>query len=253
MADAVLERIKCQFASLQLEVRLALEACKVKLSDVHQFLVSFFQSKCYIPETTDLTKLFNTITKNNLWSYQRYGPLKQLIDKFLPGNHPARNLMKDYIKNQLSGFYVTTKIVDFIDLVEFDDSDSDSQSEDHNQPTFMPNKSDSKKFYRELKVTLKLDKKIKLSDMTMSYVDTLWKELIEEFNLPPLTAIIKKIVPGSLIITWLVPPQVSTAILASHVKALSFYQQHNIVEIMLDDDYLYHESWIVSFGYVKHQ
>ena len=159
--------------------------------------------------------------------------------------------MNDY-KNQLSGFYVATKIVDYIALrqAEFDDSDSDS--EDHNQSTFMPNKSGSKKFYRELKVTLKLDRKVKLSDMTMSYVDTLWKELIEEFNLPPLTAIIKKIVPGSLIITWLVPPQVSAAILASHVKALRFYQQHNIVEVKLDDDYLYHESWIVSFGYYEY-
>ena len=247
MTDTVLRRIKSQFASLHLKARLALQACEVKVSDVHQFLFTLFQGECHIKETADLTKLFNTITENNLWSYENYGPLEELVDNFLPGDHPARILVHDY-KNQLSGFYVTTKIVDFIALTEFDDSDNDS--EDHNQSIFMPNKSDSKKFYHDLRVTLKLDKMFKLSDMTMSYVDTLWKKLIERFNLPPLTAIIKKIARGSLIITWLVPPQVSTAILASHVKALRFYQQHNIVEIKLDDDYLYHESWIVSFGHI---
>ena len=95
-------------------------------------------------------------------------------------------------------------------------------------------------------MVLKLDRKVKLSDMTMSYVDTLWKALIDEFNLPPLTAIIKKIVDGSLIIEWLVPPQVSTVIAASYSKALRFYQQHNIVVIELDYHTLYYEGWIVS-------
>ena len=96
-------------------------------------------------------------------------------------------------------------------------------------------------------MTLKLDRKIKLSDMTMSYVDTLWKALIEEFNLPPLTAIIKKIIGGSLIISWLVPPQVSSVIAASYSKALGFYLQHNIARIELDGSVLYtDEEWIVS-------
>ena len=88
-------------------------------------------------------------------------------------------------------------------------------------------------------MTLKLDRKIKLSDMTMIYVDTLWKALIEEFNLPPLMAIIKKIVGGSLIISWLVPPQVSSVIAASYSKALWFYLQHNIAQVELDSCVLY--------------
>ena len=241
MTETVLQKIKRQFASLQVQVRSALETCQVKLNDVHQFLVSFFQNERCIPEPSNFTKLFNTITEAKLWRYDHYSPLRELAETFLPDDNPVRKLMSKY-KDQLSGFYITTKIVDFIDLSELDDPDSDSKgdSEDDSQQGF------TTKLYRKLKVTLKLDRKVKLSDMTMSYVDTLWKALIEEFNLPPLTAIIKKIVPGSLIITWLVPPQVSAAILASHVKALRFYQQQNIVEIKLDDDYLYHESWIVS-------
>ena len=237
MTQTVLQKIKGQFSSLQVEVRSAMETRQVKVKDAHQFLVSFFQSESCIPEAPDLTKLFNIVTEAKLWRYDHFSPLRELAEKFLPENNPARKLVSEY-KNQLSGFYTTTKIIDFIDLSELED-DSDSNGAKQSLS--------SKELYHELKVTLKLDRKVKLSDMTMSYVDTLWKALIEEFDLPPLTAIIKKIVGGSLIISWLVPPQVSSVIAASYSKALGFYQQHNIALVELDSSILYvDEEWIVS-------
>ena len=93
MNETVLQKTKRQFASLQLEVRSALEACQVKLNDVHQFLVSFFQSECNIPEATDLTKLFNSITRAKLWRYDHYSPLKELTETFLPDDNPAKKLV----------------------------------------------------------------------------------------------------------------------------------------------------------------
>ena len=250
MTRSVLLKIKRQFASLQVEVRSAMEARQVKLKDVHQFLVSFFQSECCIPEAPDLTKLFNIITEAKLWRYDHYGPLAELAEAFLPDNKdPARKLVSKY-KDQLSGFYVVTKIVDFIDLSDFDDSDDDSSndsnddSEDESQQSLL--RKEYKKLYHELKVKLKLNRTIKFSSITMSYIETLWKALIKEFNLPPLTAIIKKIVAGSLIITWLVSSQISSVIAVSYSKALGFYQQHNIVQVQLDGHTLYDEEWIVS-------
>ena len=236
MTLTVVRKIKRQFASLQVEVRSAIEAQQIKVSDVHQFLVSFFQSECCIPEAPDLTKLFNIITEAKLWRYDHYGPLKELTETFLPADNLARKLVSEY-NTQLSGFYTTTKIINFIKLSELEDFEDDLQD-------FSPEK--YKMHYRKLTVELKLGWKIKLSDMTMSYVDTLWKALLEEFNLPPLTAIIKKIVSGSLKIKWLVPLQVSTVIAASYSKALRFYQQHNIVKVELDGRTLYDEEWIVS-------
>ena len=69
MIQAVLDKIKSQFASLLLKVRLAIEAQPVKVENVHQFLVSFFQDDCSIPEVSDPTKLFNFITEAKLWRY----------------------------------------------------------------------------------------------------------------------------------------------------------------------------------------
>ena len=252
MTQTVLRKIKSRFASLQVEVRSAMEAHQVKLKDAHQFLVSFFQSECCIRKPSDLTELFNIVTESELWRYDHYGPLEELAEKFLPDDHPARKLVIEY-NDQLSGFYTTTKIIHFIDPSDLDNSEDDSDSsdsEDDTQQSLSPK--EFKKLYRKLKVTLKLDRKTKLSDMTMSYVDTLWKSLIKKFNLPPLTVIIKKIVGGSLIITWLVPPQVSFVIAASYSKALGFYQQHNIVQVQLDGHTLYDEDWIVSVGYLSY-
>ena len=252
MAHTVLQKIKRQFASLQVEVRSAMETRQVKVSDVHQFMVSFFQSECCIPEAPDLTKLFNIVTEAKLWRYDHYSPLEELAEAFLPDdNNPARKLVSKY-KDQLSGFFVATKIVNFINLSELDDPDDDSSddSNDENQQS-LPRK-EYKKLYRELKVILKLDRTINFSSITMSYIDTLWKALIKKFNLPPLTAIIKKIVGGSLIITWLVPLQVSSVIAAFYSKALGFYQQHNIVQVQLDGCTLYDEEWIVSYACMVH-
>ena len=172
MTRTVLQNIKSQFASLQLEVRSAMEARQVKVSDAHQFLVSFFQSECCIPEAPDLTKLFNIVTEAKLWCYDHYGPLRELAKAFLPDDKdPARKLVSKY-KDQLSGFFVTTKIVDFIDLSDFDDSeddsDADSEREDDDQQPLSPK--ESKKLFRKLKVKLRIDRTTKFSDMTMSYI-----------------------------------------------------------------------------------
>ena len=252
MVHTVLQKIKRQFSSLQVEVRSAMEARQVKLKDAHQFLVSFFQSECCIRKPSDLTELFNIVTEAKLWRYDHYSPLRELAEAFLPDDKdPARKLVSKY-KDQLSGFFVATKIVDFIDLSELDDPDDDSSDDSNDENQQSLSRKEYKKLYRELKVTLKLDRTVNFSSITMSYIDTLWKALIKKFNLPPLTAIIKKIIGGSLIITWLVPPQVSSAIAASYSKALGFYQQHNIVQVQLDGRTLYDEEWIVSCAYMVH-
>ena len=237
MTKTALETIKRDFSCLLVEVRVALQALEIDVVNIHQFLVSFFQRDDCIPKSSDLTEIFNAITVAKLWHYDHYGPLKQLAESFLPEDNPARLHITDY-RSQLSGFYTTTKIIDFIDLSDPEDS------EHHSQQAFSPEK--YKAHYRKLTLTLKLDRKVKLSDLTLKYVDTLWKALIEEFNLPPLTVIIDKIIRGSLKISWLIPRKVSTVIAASYSKAIKFYQQHNIIQVKIDNNVLYDQKWIVS-------
>ena len=238
MNETVLQKIEHQFAELQLNIRLAMEAHGVKVVDVHQFLLSFFQGVCTdIPEASELTILFNFVTKSQLWRYDHYQPLKVVADVFLPADHPARKHIVQY-QSQFSGFLTTTKITDFINL---------SNSKRYIQPLNIE--------YNKLAISLKLSRKVKLSDLSMSYVDELWRALIEEFNLPPLTTIINRIESWDtkwLVIEWLVTKQVSAVVQKYYSKALRFYQQRNIVYVKVNNmapcrtETLYHKSWIVS-------
>ena len=101
--------------------------------------------------------------------------------------------------------------------------------------------------YRKLKLRLKLDRKV--SAVTLSYVDELWRSLAEEFDLPCLTTVIHNIVEGSISITWLILLYIEKKIRSSFSKGLKFYQRHKISEIHIDNDLLYNEEWIVSRYY----
>ena len=105
--------------------------------------------------------------------------------------------MTEYV-SQLSAFYATTSIINFIKISESEDPDEDNQM-------FSPKRYIQKESsYRQLTIKLKLQKYV--SKLTV--VHELWIALQKEFKLPSLTATIDKILEGGLTITWLVLPHV---------------------------------------------
>ena len=243
MKQNVLESIKSRFASLQLKVRKAMEAQLIKVDDVHQFLVSFFQSNCRIPEVPDLTKMFNFLSETKLWNYNSYGALKKMVEEFIPNNGSVNQSMTDY-REKLPSYFATIKIIDFVNPLEDDNSEVnfEDESDEHIQLTFSPKQYKPK--FGKLRIRLKLEKK--LTEITLAHVNTLWQSLCEEFDLPPLSTVLDKIIAGSVIITWLILPSIAEKITRSASKALKFYQHHSIVEVDIDDEPLYKEEWIVS-------
>ena len=225
MTEMTLSKTKRHFSNLVVKVRSSMEANKTKVKDVRQFLVTYFEGECNIPEGCNLTKTFDCVTFAKLWHYDHYRPLEELAESFLPDDDPARALMTKYI-TQLSAFYATTRIIDFIKISEDDDLEEDDQH-------FSPKKYNRK--YRKLTVKLKLQKNI--SELTLDFVHELWKALQKEFTLPSLTAVIDKIIEGSLTITWLVLPHIVEKIKSKFSKSLHFLQHHGIVRIELYGDY----------------
>ena len=88
--------------------------------------------------------------------------------------------------------------------------------------------------YQKLTVELRLERDI--SELTLLYAEKLWKALMKEFHLPPLTAVMDKIVEGSLSITWLILPHIVEKIRATYFKSVEFFQQRNIIRIVLYSD-----------------
>ena len=95
-----------------------MEEHKVKVKKIRRFLLEYYDGNCSIPKEDDLDTVFDCIKEAWLWRYYHYGLLEELAEEFLPEGDPARAQMTEY-KSQLSGFYTTTSIIDFINLSEY--------------------------------------------------------------------------------------------------------------------------------------
>ena len=237
MTEAALAEIKGAFSSLIIVVRSALEKKRVKVKDVRQFFLGYFEGDCNFPKGANLSEIFESITSAKLWCYDHYDALQKVAESFLP-KHPAVGHVTEYI-SKLAGFYVTTSIIDFVNLSELEDSEED------NHP-FSPKKYN--RSYRKLTVELKLDRSVKLSELTLVKVDEIWKAIQIKFTLPSLTAVVDKIVEGSLKITWLILPHDEKRLRALAAKSVDFFRHHNIISVDLYDGLLplYSEEWMVS-------
>ena len=198
---------------------------------VRQYLVTFF--KCDLPETTEMRKLFEAVSLQNLWNYQHHGPLESVANHFVSGNQEIERSIKEY-KARLSGFYVATKLVDFIESEMLTVDDVDDESDNPQPPTLSP------KQYRQLKVVLKLKRKI--TELSLEYVHKLWCSFAEEYDIPSLTVVLERVASGSLEITWLIPTHLADKI----VPRSKFFRDHGIVRVFLDGQSIYDEDEMVS-------
>ena len=235
MAETALRKIKSRFSHLVINVQSSMEDHKVKVKKVRRFILEFCDGNCSIPKEDDLDTIFDHIKEARLWRYDHCGLLEELAEEFLPEDDPTRAQVTEY-KSQLTGFYATTRIIDFVKLNELEDR------EEIPDRLFSPKKYNS--HYQKLTLELRLDRDV--SELTLEYVDKLWKALAKEFHLPPLTAVMDKIVEGSLTITWLILPHITEKIRAIYFKSVEFFQQHNIIGIKLYDGLnIYYEGTMV--------
>ena len=223
------EEIKALFSSLVLKVQLALQS-QSDISNVRDFLITFFEYD--FPETSDVKKLFAAITLKHLWDYHHYSPLERLVNQFLPNDQEVGSLMKAY-KACLSGFYLTTKLIDYMEYQNLSADDSNEEC-DQPSPKLTP------KQYQKIKVVLQLERKI--SQVSLDYVVKLWQSFAEEYEIPSLTAVIDRIVAGSLEVTWTVPQHIADAIFPKS----KFFRSHGIVLVSIDDVIIYDETQMAS-------
>lgn len=228
------EEIKSKFSSLVLEVQNALEEKGVDAEKVRLFLIRLFEND-FVKPSSDFADIFTTMSTKKLWSYNHYSPVEKVTKKFLPDSESVEYLIKEY-KGHYSGFCVATKLIHHVDPTE--------DAEDDKTETFSVK--NYVKYHKKIKAVLRVP--MKISDISLSYVNDLWTELAEEFELPSLTAVIDKIVTGSIEITWLVLPHLAATIIlkSKFPLAVKFFRQHQIINLMVDEDVIYDENQMVS-------
>ena len=235
-----MEEIQGRFSSLLLMVRQAMESSNISALDLRQYLVGFFQRDDFLSDTPDIVKMFDRVTVMRLWDYQHYGPLEKIVRHFLPNCDSVRDAVSNY-KGYLSGFFATTKIIDYIKHLQ------PPRSED---PAKSSSAATVEKYtavhYQKLKVKLKLNRK--LSEVSLSYISELWNAFVEEFDLPSLTVVIDQLIEGSLIITWLVSTRDAERIVSkiNATKAVLFFRRHRIMMVTVNSHIIYDEDVMVG-------
>ena len=217
--------IKSRFIFLLGSIQSALEANNVMGETVRQFLAGMFHDlEDCIPKTDKISDIFHYVTVNNLWSYDNHDILEKLVKRYLP-DHLGE--ISEY-ESHLSGFYATTKLIDYVRAKNLKCYEV--------APTERP-LDYTAEHYQKLTIILDIDDKI--SQLSMMYVWDLWKSFVKRFNIPSLTAVIDKILEGSLQIVWLVLPHVADLICEAAEQSEAFFREHDIVFVAIDDRILY--------------
>ena len=225
------DEIKGHFSSLLIKMRNSLDSHKIEVKDLRQFLRTFFNTDEEILKSNDIDEILATLKKHNYWSHLNYGPLETLSKHFLEDDSEVNDLLEDY-KSRVTCFELSAKLIEYVKEKNLT-SDTDVESD---QPAtgFTPS------HYKKIKVVVRVTRKV--TEVSLQYVQDLWKSIADEFDIPSLTAIISHISPGSLHITWSVPPH-----WADLIKPTSkFCRQNMITIIAIDDQVIYDEEQMVS-------
>ena len=231
--------MKDRFAQLQIavieKIQERVHAKEIKPKNFQVYMTNLFPPGECIPETTDISEVFTAITNNGLWDYLSYQPLVRVANMYGGKDPDLKEKLETYTK-ELNGYKLVTKMADHLTDVPVT-SGSESEDEDESSPTAVRK---DRRFRRKLTVKLK----IPVSELSLSYVDEIWSSLAKEFLLPPSSAILDKIIEGSLYITWLIPallvPQMME--IAEQSKMSEFFRRMRIRKITVAGACLYEEQ-----------
>ena len=235
-----MEEIKSRFSDLLLSVRYALEKNNVQIDDLRQILTDILDLGIdnFIPRS-NLAEIFMALSDHKLWDYKHHSPVEKLVNRCLRGKIISE--VKEY-KKQLSGFYVATKLIDFIRISNFDE-DTEMEASEITLRSYGP------KDYKSLGVKLNL-KKRRISELSLKYVQDLWESFADEFELPSLTAILDKVLEGCLEILWLIPPREAKQIATLAPRSTPFFHHLDVIYISLDGHIIYGVNQELMVSYI---
>lgn len=225
-----LDTIRSKFACLVLTVSRVFQQKKIDVNSVRLFLCTRLgcKSSDCIPYSESLKEIFEGISRNGLWSYRNYAPIRDVVETFGAEYTELFGHIEAY-ENALAGFNLATKIVDYVKV----NDDIDKEEDVLEKPMKY-----NRQFYRPLSLKLKLN----VTNESLAYVDQLWKKLAKFFLLPSLTALLESIACGSLTVTWLVPCSFIEEITTNSLRSACFFRELGIAMVYVEEEVLYDET-----------
>ena len=219
------DKIKQAFAHLVGQVLVMLMNLPVNIVVFRVYMSNLFLGILkHIPTSASVSDFFIYISDNQMWSYTNHAPVESVAKEYLGRGNPEIEQLINKYETELAGYNATTSLVDYIALCK---EKSVSAS------TF------DKAYYEKISVKLE----IPFTDETLEYVSELWKSLARRFLLPSLTALLYRVVEGSLVITWCIPHHFAMKIRENirGAEAEEFFREYNIMEVKLDEEVVYYD------------
>ena len=202
------------------------------------FLRTFSPGEC-IPESCDIHEIFEALTSNKLWDSWNYLPLKKIVEGFAADDQELASWIDTY-KQDLKSYKVTTRLIDRISVAESDSNVDESEEEEHDKPARY-----DKRFYR----TLSLKLKTKFTDQTMEYIDDLWHEIADLYDLPRYVILLDSVRKGCVSIVWRIPSCIAPKILEASPPSDELYHKHGITRVEYGGEGIYQEGEVHNIHY----
>ena len=246
MGTARAHKMKGKFAILLSKTGSKLKD-KINWKEFQTYLASYFPEEC-IPESPDVNKVFDAISRHKLWDYLNYNPFKQIVKHF--ADQEVKSWLKAY-EQDLKFYKASTKLP--FEGVDSDSSDESISEEEQQEQCKWPEKHEEcydqqyeqcrqsarydRRYYQEL--LIKVNKKF--TDHSLIDVEELWKNFADICGLPFDEVLLERSV-GCISIVWLIPSHLAPQLLSTAPHSVNFYRQHEITRVEFDGKCIYPEQ-----------
>ena len=201
---------------------------KIDIDEFRLFVVACFPPGDCIPQSpTNITNVFEAITRHGLWGSLHYTPLVRIVRKFGAGDHEMEVLIQDYQKD-LKAYTIVARIEDCIDSV-LDDCAAQSQV-------------NSAKYDRRYHCPVEW--KTDFVDHSLQHLTDVWRMFSKQYLVPdsPPTALLDRVRRGCVSVTWLVPAYLIPRLIKGMNIDITFFRNHRILKVTVAGEVVYEEE-----------
>jgi len=222
------QAISMKFADLLTNVRRKMSKMRIDIKEFLLFVIALFPpGDCIPPSPTNLSKVFEAITRNGLWDYFHYSPLEQIVKKFGAGNPKMEAWIKTY-KKDLKAYTIVASIEDYIES-DLDTCTGQSQE-------------DSAKY--DPRYNCPVEWKTKFVDHSLQHLTNVWEVFSDRYLVPdsPPTALLDRVRKGCVSVTWLVPSYLIPQLVERVKMDTMFFQKFRILKVTVRGETVYEET-----------
>ena len=231
------EIIRVRFADFQTKVCERLEEVGVDIDQFQLFVTNQFSPGDFIPTPpTSFKKVFDAITRNEMWDYFHYSPLVQIVRKF-GSDDPKMEAWVQKYKKDLKSYQLVATIEDYIEPeVDTCDGPPPAKKPKHDRRYFCP-------------VKWKAD----FIDHSLKYLAEVWELFSVRYLMPdsPPTALLDRIHTGCVSITWLVPSGLIQQLINRVKIDTKFFEEHRIIKVTVGDQCVYETETLTEVVKVR--